>query len=100
MDRRLEAAVAFVLTVRDWREGARRTVPRADWRIEDRTREFFAFFMLLVAGVYGVFLAVDTFVLFFFYELAIFPMYLLIATWATNASVAMPPSIGRSGAGA
>jgi NADH-quinone oxidoreductase subunit M len=51
------------------------------WRIDDRTREFMAFFMLLVAGVYGVFLSVDTFVLFFFYELAIFPMYLLIATW-------------------
>ncbi|NWF70925.1 MAG: DUF2029 domain-containing protein, partial [Chloroflexi bacterium] len=51
------------------------------WRIEDRTREFMAFFMLLVAGVYGVFIAVDMFVLFFFYELAIFPMYLLIATW-------------------
>ena len=51
------------------------------WRIEDRQREFFAFFMLLVAGVYGVFVAVDMFVLFFFYELAIFPMYLLIAGW-------------------
>ncbi len=51
------------------------------WRIEDRTREFMAFFMLLVAGVYGVFLAQDVFMLFFFYELAIFPMYLLIATW-------------------
>ena len=51
------------------------------WRIEDRTREFMAFFMLLVAGVLGVFVAVDMFVLFFFYELAIFPMYLLIATW-------------------
>ncbi|GIL09373.1 MAG: NADH dehydrogenase subunit M [Chloroflexota bacterium] len=51
------------------------------WRIEDRTREFMAFFLLLVAGVYGVFVAVDMFVLFFFYELAIFPMYLLIATW-------------------
>jgi NADH-quinone oxidoreductase subunit M len=51
------------------------------WRIEDRTREFMAFFMLLVAGVYGVFVAQDIFVLFFFYELAIFPMYLLIATW-------------------
>ncbi|MBZ0296889.1 MAG: NADH-quinone oxidoreductase subunit M [Anaerolineae bacterium] len=51
------------------------------WRIEDRTREFMAFFMLLVAGVYGVFVSVDMFVLFFFYELAIFPMYLLIATW-------------------
>lgn len=51
------------------------------WTIEDRTREFMAFFLLLVAGVYGVFVAVDMFVLFFFYELAIFPMYLLIATW-------------------
>jgi len=51
------------------------------WRIEDRTKEFMAFFLLLVAGVYGVFVAMDLFVLFFFYELAIFPMYLLIATW-------------------
>ncbi|MBL8154094.1 MAG: NADH-quinone oxidoreductase subunit M [Anaerolineae bacterium] len=51
------------------------------WRIDDRTREFMAFFMLLVAGVYGVFVAIDMFMLFFFYELAIFPMYLLIATW-------------------
>lgn len=51
------------------------------WRIDDRPREFFAFFMLLVAGVYGVFVALDVFLLFFFYELAIFPMYLLIATW-------------------
>ncbi len=51
------------------------------WKIEDRTREFMAFFMLLVAGVLGVFVATDLFVLFFFYEFAIFPMYLLIATW-------------------
>ncbi len=51
------------------------------WNIQDRQREFYAFFMLLVAGVYGVFVAVDLFVLFFFYELAIFPMYLLIAGW-------------------
>ena len=51
------------------------------WRINDRTREFMAFFLLLVAGVYGVFIAIDMFTLFFFYELAIFPMYLLIATW-------------------
>jgi NADH-quinone oxidoreductase subunit M len=51
------------------------------WNIEDRIREFMAFFMLLVAGVLGVFIAIDMFVLFFFYELAIFPMYLMIATW-------------------
>jgi uncharacterized protein YggE len=40
-----------------------------------------AFFLLLVAGVLGVFMAVDLFVLFFFYELAIFPMYFLIVIW-------------------
>jgi NADH-quinone oxidoreductase subunit M len=51
------------------------------WRIEDRTREFMAFFLLLVAGVYGVFISLDLFLLFFWYELSIFPMYLLIATW-------------------
>lgn len=51
------------------------------WGIEDRTREFMAFFLLLVAGVFGVFMAVDMFVLFFFYELAIFPMYFLIVIW-------------------
>jgi len=51
------------------------------WKIEDRTREFMAFFLLLVSGVFGVFVALDLFLLFFFYELSIFPMYLLIATW-------------------
>jgi NADH-quinone oxidoreductase subunit M len=51
------------------------------WRVDDRPREFFAFFMLLVAGVYGVFVSLDIFQLFFFYELAIFPMYIMIATW-------------------
>ncbi|MDQ7036709.1 MAG: NADH-quinone oxidoreductase subunit M [Anaerolineae bacterium] len=51
------------------------------WRIEDRQKEFMAFFMLLVAGVMGVFISVDLFLLFFFYELAIFPMYILIAGW-------------------
>jgi NADH-quinone oxidoreductase subunit M len=56
------------------------------WRIEDRTREFMAFFLLLVAGVYGVFVSLDLFLLFFWYEFAIFPMYLLIATWGWVAT--------------
>jgi NADH-quinone oxidoreductase subunit M len=51
------------------------------WKIEERTREFMAFFLLLVAGVYGVFVSLDLFLLFFWYEFAIFPMYLLIAGW-------------------
>src|SRR5215831_14288043 len=56
------------------------------WKIEDRTREFMAFFLLLVAGVFGVFVSLDIFLLFFWYEFAIFPMYLLIATWGWVAT--------------
>jgi len=51
------------------------------WGIDDRPREFYAFFMLLVAGVQGVFVAVDGFLLFFFYELAVLPMYIMIIMW-------------------
>jgi NADH-quinone oxidoreductase subunit M len=51
------------------------------WSIEDRPREFFAFFLLLVAGVQGVFVSVDAFLLFFFYELSVLPMYVLIVIW-------------------
>ncbi|MDD2695077.1 MAG: NADH-quinone oxidoreductase subunit M, partial [Anaerolineales bacterium] len=32
-------------------------------------------------GVMGVFVALDLFMLFFFYEIAVFPMYLLISIW-------------------
>ncbi len=51
------------------------------WGIDDRPREFFAFLFLLAGGVFGVFVALDLFMLFFFYEIAVFPMYLLIAIW-------------------
>jgi NADH-quinone oxidoreductase subunit M len=49
--------------------------------IQDRPREFFAFLFILASGVFGVFVAQDLFMLFFFYEIAVFPMYLLIAIW-------------------
>ena len=51
------------------------------WGIDDRPREFFAFLFILATGVFGVFIALDLFMLFFFYEIAVFPMYLLIAIW-------------------
>jgi len=54
------------------------------WGINDRPREFFAFLLLLTGGVFGVFVSLDLFLLFFFYELAIFPMYVLIATWGST----------------
>lgn len=51
------------------------------WGIDDRPREFFAFLFILASGVFGVFVSLDLFMLFFFYEIAVFPMYLLIAIW-------------------
>ena len=51
------------------------------WGVDDRPREFFAFMFILATGVFGVFVALDMFMLFFFYEIAVFPMYLLIAIW-------------------
>jgi NADH-quinone oxidoreductase subunit M len=54
------------------------------WGITDRPREFFAFLLLLSGGVFGVFVSLDLVLLFFFYELAIFPMYVLIATWGST----------------
>lgn len=51
------------------------------WGIDDRPREFFAFLFILATGVLGVFVSLDLFLLFFFYELAVFPMYLLIVIW-------------------
>jgi NADH-quinone oxidoreductase subunit M len=51
------------------------------WGIDDRPREFFAFLFILASGVFGVFVSLDLFMLFFFYEIAVFPMYLLISIW-------------------
>lgn len=51
------------------------------WNIEKRVPEYFAFFLTLIGGVYGVFLSADLFLLFVFYEIAIVPKYFLIAIW-------------------
>jgi NADH-quinone oxidoreductase subunit M len=54
------------------------------WDVTERPREFFALLLLLVTGVFGVFVATDAFLLFFFYEMAVLPMYLLIAIWGST----------------
>jgi NADH-quinone oxidoreductase subunit M len=54
------------------------------WNIEQRTNEFFAFYLALIGGVYGVFLSFDLFLLFVFYEIAIVPKYFLIAIWGST----------------
>ncbi len=54
------------------------------WNIEHRANEFFAFYLALIGGVYGVFLSFDLFLLFVFYEIAIIPKYFIIAIWGST----------------
>ena len=56
----------------------------ASWNVEKQAREFFILLNVLVAGVYGVFVSIDLFTFFLFYEIAVLPMYLLIGLWGTG----------------
>lgn len=49
--------------------------------IKDRQGFFFFNLLTCLAGTVGVFLAVDLFLFFFFWELMIIPMYFLISIW-------------------
>ena len=59
----------------------------ASWTVKERSQEFYALLLLLVTGVYGVFVSLDLFVLFLFYEIAVLPMYLLIGIWGSSGEV-------------
>ncbi len=52
--------------------------------IQKRVKEFFILLLLLVTGVYGVFMSLDLFFFYFFYELAVIPMFLLIGVWGST----------------
>jgi len=56
----------------------------ASWGVEKQAKEFFVLLNVLVAGVYGVFVSLDLFTFFVFYEIAVLPMYLLIGLWGTG----------------
>jgi NADH-quinone oxidoreductase subunit M len=52
------------------------------WRsIETRVREFVVFMLLLEAGMIGVFVALDLFLFYVFWEAMLIPMYFLIGIW-------------------
>ena len=54
------------------------------WKISTRSKDFFILLYILVAGVFGVFESQDLFFFFFWYEVAVLPMYLLIAVWGST----------------
>ncbi len=49
--------------------------------VEERLKEFMAFFLLLEVGMVGVFLALDLFLFYIFWEFTLVPMYFLIGIW-------------------
>ena len=56
----------------------------ASWLVDDLTKDFFFWLILLAGGVFGFFISLDLFTLFLFFEVAVIPMYLLIGIWGTG----------------
>ena len=49
--------------------------------VEDRVKEYYAMFLLLQTGMIGVFLSLDFFLFYVFWELVLVPMYFIIGVW-------------------
>lgn len=56
----------------------------ASWNMDPLPKDFFMWLTFLSIGVYGFFISLDMFTMFFFYEIALIPMYLLIGIWGTG----------------
>lgn len=54
------------------------------WRVELRTREYFAWLLLLETSILGVFCSLDLVLFFLFWELELLPMYFLISIWGSG----------------
>ena len=54
----------------------------ASWNsIQHRVKEFFVMLLMLEVGIVGVFLSLDLFLFFLFWEVMLIPMYFLIGIW-------------------
>jgi len=51
------------------------------FNIKERVKEYFFFFLLLETGMIGVFVALDFFLFYIFWEITLVPMYFLIGIW-------------------
>jgi len=64
----LTAIVTFIATL-------------SSWTIDKSVKGYFAMFLLLNTGMMGVFVALDFFLFYIFWELMLLPMYFLIGIW-------------------
>jgi NADH-quinone oxidoreductase subunit M len=53
----------------------------SSWKIEKSIKGYFALFLLLDTGMMGVFVALDFFLFYVFWEVMLLPMYFLIGVW-------------------
>lgn len=51
------------------------------YSIKERIKEYFFFFLVLETGMLGVFIALDFFLFYVFWEISLVPMYFLIGIW-------------------
>jgi NADH-quinone oxidoreductase subunit M len=64
----LTALISFIATI-------------SSWNIDHSLKGYFALFLLLDTGMMGVFVALDFFLFYIFWELMLLPMYFLIGIW-------------------
>ena len=64
----LTAIVTFIATL-------------SSWTIDRQIKGYFALFLLLDTGMMGVFVSLDFFMFFIFWEIMLLPMYFLIGIW-------------------
>ncbi len=65
----LTTLMGFIATLSSWNA------------IQDRVKEYYAMFLLLQTGMIGVFLSLDFFLFYIFWELVLVPMYFIIGVW-------------------
>ena len=58
------------------------------WKsVDHRVKEFFAFLILLEFGLIGVFVSLDLFLFYVFWEITLVPMYFLIGIWGHDRRI-------------
>jgi len=65
----LTTLMGFIATLCSWRAA------------DDRVKAYYAMFMLLQTGMIGVFVSLDFFLFYIFWELVLIPMYFIIGIW-------------------
>src|SRR5688572_2907414 len=59
----------------------------SSWSVTNRVKEYFIFMLVLETGMIGVFVSLDLFLFYLFWEVMLIPMYFLIGVWGGERRV-------------